>query len=561
MPKYQYRSFARYIRLLELSAGTGDRLRGRLIDKSLDDPGSYEAVSYVWGIDNERRQLETPDGTIPITPNAYSALKRLRKPRRSIYLWIDSVCIDQTNKLEKSHQVRLMAEIYQKASKILVYLGEEADASHLVPALMKKILAANLDKASTTITPDCYGLPPLEEKSWTALGEFLNRPWFTRTWVIQEFILNRTVRMVCGGWEIRGEVLVGAVTKIAKYDTWVRHNDWGARTGFVGGLERAKMRYLEGDRPRLPVLLNMFRCTEVMQPEDRLFALLSLARDGDHQDLAPDYEESLEKICQNYTRHFVKSDHPLEILSLAGLRSEPPGCLSWTLNPLSLQGGGLVLGIGPAVEMGVYNAGSDIKATTYLNPEGDVLTLEGVLVDVVSTASVDDTPKDLIKTLNESRQFMSELAKTRKPYPTGETLDVVEARTLIVNSPWQYNEKEEVAFDAWLKVLGLMARKFMPDPSDDPINASRPYAVASIDATKGRKCCLTESGYFGMVPLNTRKGDKVFIPCGGSVPFIIRASDEREGTYLLIGECYIHGIMSGEAIDSDQFPKEQIQFH
>jgi hypothetical protein len=41
-----------------------------------------------------------------------------------IIFWIDNLCIDQDNPLEKNHQVHLMRDIYQKANSILVWLGD-----------------------------------------------------------------------------------------------------------------------------------------------------------------------------------------------------------------------------------------------------------------------------------------------------------------------------------------------------------------------------------------------------------------------------------------------------
>lgn len=59
--------------------------------------------------------------------------------------------------------------------------------------------------------------------------------------------------------------------------------------------------------------------------------------------------------------------------------------------------------------------------------------------------------------------------------------------------------------------------------------------------------CVTSQGYIGSVPLNTKIGDKVAIPAGCKAPFLLR--EEDRGRYYLVGDCYIHGIMDGEAWD------------
>jgi hypothetical protein len=75
-----------------------------------------------------------------VRPNLHSALQRLRSyERRHIYLWVDAICIDQNNNPERSIQVTKMAEIYNRASNVCVWLGAgnmlsvETPVSFLIP--------------------------------------------------------------------------------------------------------------------------------------------------------------------------------------------------------------------------------------------------------------------------------------------------------------------------------------------------------------------------------------------------------------------------------------------
>lgn len=65
--------------------------------------------------------------------------------------------------------------------------------------------------------------------------------------------------------------------------------------------------------------------------------------------------------------------------------------------------------------------------------------------------------------------------------------------------------------------------------------------------TIGRNMCVTEKGYLGRVPMGSKVGDIICILFGGGVPFALRESGE--GYYRFIGECYVHGIMDGEAVE------------
>jgi hypothetical protein len=67
--------------------------------------------------------------------------------------------------------------------------------------------------------------------------------------------------------------------------------------------------------------------------------------------------------------------------------------------------------------------------------------------------------------------------------------------------------------------------------------------------TVRRKLLVTANGYFGLAPQAARQGDIISILLGCSVPAILRPDDrERGGCYRLVGECYVHGIMNGEAM-------------
>jgi hypothetical protein len=56
--------------------------------------------------------------------------------------------------------------------------------------------------------------------------------------------------------------------------------------------------------------------------------------------------------------------------------------------------------------------------------------------------------------------------------------------------------------------------------------------------------CTTEKGYLAAVPFVTKVGDFIAVLAGGRVPFVLRPIGDH---YRLVGPCYVHGIMNGEA--------------
>ena len=106
-----------------------DPIRGALREIDLDGAEPYEALSYVWGTDNPSIPAHLSNATLAVTGNCHAALRRLRDTDRVRPLWIDSICINQADDDEKSHQVTMMSDIYANACRVYVWLGERTDDS------------------------------------------------------------------------------------------------------------------------------------------------------------------------------------------------------------------------------------------------------------------------------------------------------------------------------------------------------------------------------------------------------------------------------------------------
>jgi hypothetical protein len=92
----------------------------------------YLALSYTWGERSEQRWIRLNGQPFHVRPNLLQALKAIRKCDTPLVLWIDAICINQYETLEKNYQVSVMGSIYKNASTVLAWLGPEADNSDLV---------------------------------------------------------------------------------------------------------------------------------------------------------------------------------------------------------------------------------------------------------------------------------------------------------------------------------------------------------------------------------------------------------------------------------------------
>ncbi|KAF2678226.1 hypothetical protein K458DRAFT_317333, partial [Lentithecium fluviatile CBS 122367] len=120
------------IRLLVLAPGLHhDPLKAVLISVSCTHNTSgqafkekYVALSYTWGDQSNPASLELNGSyTLPIGRNLAAALKHARLKDSFCVLWVDALCIDQNDEVEKSRQVQRMPTIYEAATMTLIWLG------------------------------------------------------------------------------------------------------------------------------------------------------------------------------------------------------------------------------------------------------------------------------------------------------------------------------------------------------------------------------------------------------------------------------------------------------
>jgi hypothetical protein len=101
------------------------------------DAHPFTALSYVWGAYNLPPDFITCNGVqIQVTNNCFSALKHLRKKLGTFTIWLDAVCINQDDQVEKSRQIPLMGDIYSRAHCVYVWLGEGSISTDRAMAYM-----------------------------------------------------------------------------------------------------------------------------------------------------------------------------------------------------------------------------------------------------------------------------------------------------------------------------------------------------------------------------------------------------------------------------------------
>lgn len=179
--------FCESIRLLVLlpAASLDTPICAKLYCPSIKNPRKpqYEALSYVWGSPEPVCAITVNDHETMINSNLHVALKYLRRPTTSRILWVDQICINQKDPVEKSHQVARMGDIYRKATNVVIFLGPPtAPLTFFMDALANKRL---IDLQDESLNEPGSILQLAVE----AICAFCSTPWWTRLWVQQELYL------------------------------------------------------------------------------------------------------------------------------------------------------------------------------------------------------------------------------------------------------------------------------------------------------------------------------------------------------------------------------------
>ena len=182
--------------------GTSNAVRYSLQYFSLSSSPPYAAFSYAW-LEPSPRDGEAPsketvlvdDRDFVVTTNLVLALKALQVETECI--WVDALCIDQSNNGERSTQVSIMRMIYGRAEKVIVWLGPENSDSTLALDFIE-LVAEQTGKPTFPAWLMDTAKGCLHWREWAAFQKIFERGWWTRTWAVQEFVLGKKVDFVSG---------------------------------------------------------------------------------------------------------------------------------------------------------------------------------------------------------------------------------------------------------------------------------------------------------------------------------------------------------------------------
>lgn len=429
-------------------------------------------------------------------------------------------------------------------------------------------------------------------QAWIALSSLMRRTWFKRRWVVQEIALAVRATLYCGDAHIDWSDFACAVSFFEAMES----ESHKISKSVVGAIRLAKAssnlfrKSKDGQVLErlfsLETLISTFSDFQTSRPHDTIYSVLNLARDvptsaakSDTERLVKlatprftqaaegtrfmvDYNKPFIEVCKEFLRLTIKTDGFLDIICRPWVPEEG---ISETERPSWLL--------------------TTSKAAWRMRPDG-----------IYSRANADTLvgPPDLGKrNYNASKSFkvtdkwkFGEGQKVRSMYVEGFVIDSIKERKPCA--------ADGIIFREWLSAGGWTDMSALPPDEfwrtlvadrgrngvNPPMLYPRACRAALKQSVKGghvhtdtlirdvrstsvanflrrvqeviwmRRLIITERNTLGLAPEMSKKRDLICILYGCSVPVALRrmvdpVTDEEYFTF--IGECYVHGLMDGEA--------------
>jgi hypothetical protein len=329
------------IRLILLQPGelSGD-IECNILLASLHKNPEYEALSYEWGSPKSQMLPIKLDGhAYHVRENLWWALHYLRPNYYARTLWIDAICINQSDIQERNQQVAQMGKIYSLAARVVAWIGREESQGTSVPGKSAKDVVEFLKDLNTalvagtlssdgSLTSQGRKVLVIEDTFFKvkALSDLSGRSYWSRLWIIQELALSSKAVVQCGSitfdlnlFHSKINLHLNSILWDGSRDTTEYRATWKAllKPTKITDLRNQRAPKQEGrdkshSTGEFSSLLSIMHDTLKSQCEDmrdKVFGVLSLSKHCCREAVPPDYTKTLTEICEDILAHQL-AEHP-----------------------------------------------------------------------------------------------------------------------------------------------------------------------------------------------------------------------------------------------------------
>lgn len=547
----------------------------------------YEALSYAWGDPSDRRPITVDGSLFEVTSNLAAALRRLRTLELARHLWIDAICINQADNVEKSHQVNLMKDIYSNAGQGLLWLGEFEEHAPSNDSTWPVEMISNCKQVSSagafssiSGTDSLQPRPTLDSitisegdalkafslvrrlasndhlpharlmEETQALSTLMDLAWWHRIWTVQEAVLPFNATVICGGLSVNWNLFASAATNIYNHsvrccDDTFEEPSGDMLTAFQQSVSSISWYRNDQDtKHRLRNAFISFRNRIASDPRDKVFGLIGLLPPQmQYLSKAADYSLNKQQVYKRTVFYLIKEVGDFSPLQSGNQQKRRRTLPSWVPDlETKIDESALDLLLKWADIHDLYDAASGTRLKLGDNILND-LRLQGVCVDEVSVLTNWSDDRHTTEVVEEVRGLVTSVVNLQDDYPMGGTYEDAFWRAL------QRDHRDEDRADGT-----VLCRRLHPSEFKHR-NGSIPKLSYNVNVFY-----LTKNGLIGVGPDGCRVGDKVYVLFGGRVPFILRPARKRgkQNCYRYVGQEYVHGIMDGEVLQTGKFIPEYV---
>ncbi|KAI0911997.1 HET-domain-containing protein [Ustulina deusta] len=499
-------------------------------EKNLSVP-VYEALFYAWGSPEKREVIEVEVSKttakrvfptsffrrkLPITHNLALALRHTRFCDRPRTLWVDTICIGQSNAQERSTQVQRMGEIYSLATGVVAWLGPSFTDSNLALTKLEKIgegvevLEDNYFALSPRCPrPDWYRLEiqlPFFLNEFAAIVQLCEVPYMKRLWIVQELTAAKI------SWPLFRRAILCIYSKH-------RGIPEGPRPSIESVAE-----ICENDQ-NLTVPMKIYRHynRQCADARDKVYGCMNLFDPAVKRHIAVDYSKKPLDVFKQVFLVFLGQEKRLTQLPFAGNCTLPASAWPTWLPNWSQS----------STFSGSYSGSSSnsISAAREKHTAPNKLEATGLAFAY------------FYRKLEFLKGLGLEDLQT-STYPNGETRLDVYPQTISTGCLDERNPNR--GYPTLAEVRDEVVRLAAYPKRAEQSALAKGFFVDLMIWTADFHVFTMSNDYIGLSRAPVQPGDEVFIILGCDSPMIVRP--RSDGEYEVVGDCYIHGAMDGEVL-------------
>jgi len=545
------------------------------------------------------RSINLNDCHFKLTENLELALRYLRNERFQRVFWIDAICINQADSVEREQQVKRMYEIYKNARQVVVWLGattpDSSEALHFVETIYRCFdpPADNLGNENWSDYPDPptrlrqveHLLAPEYASSWVALHGIFSRRWWERAWVLQELIAAEKATFCCGDialpWSVIGvAILISRDTYQAvlsldieiETEFGTSQYDWPAEyiERAFNMLARREMKLEDDPRTSTEVenlssWLSGNRHRECKTPHDKIYSILGLLNEKLQELIQPNYHVRIGDLYQSVVHAYVRTSSCLDLIchsQHSNVQFEQP---SWVPDWSRREKAAIFAEIPPYT---LSNASFIPHTKPDFEENDNVLTVQGICLGTIKRVNLEFI---ILEDLRKQR-WHDDICSTE----TAESTHTAAKRS---DAPawWYFEASAERLFLPAIKNLDpsdeqwethlelffdMVKLEWYPSGSDwcENISSSELPILPSKQRLedfgafyahlqglmKSRTVFETEDLKIGVALDFAEPGDIVCQVLGCSVPLVLRR--DPDGNFRFIGDAYVYHFLDGEVL-------------